>query len=250
MACVPTWCFTRRRGAGGLAGARGGHGGGYSYCGGIRPAASAAAQAVRAARTRPPAARSPSVAGARDNSAPTAPPEVEKGETEAPASATMGGAEEQVLDPSAPVGIRKLQVKSDTAPSLQGRRNPTPSAGQGHYAGAVRDAAPVSVAVDATLRAAAVRGVSEGGVVLGEPLRARSRKRERTTPPSGGAMRRRSFVLRARTCIARNASAAWNRYLFRGGCVGLDGGAAAHASRQGSRARSAAKPTSSAMKSA
>jgi magnesium chelatase subunit D len=80
---------------------------------------------------------------------------------------TTGG--EQVFEPSAPQPVRRIEVAppAGVSPSMpRGRRNPTPTRERGHYVRAVPDEKPTDLALDATLRAAVLRG----GQVDGRPV--------------------------------------------------------------------------------
>jgi magnesium chelatase subunit D len=83
------------------------------------------------------------------------PPEQDNGASNA--NAPTGGATEQVFEPNASAAPARLQVKGNVSERTQGRRNPTSSTTQGHYVRGVRDPSPPSLALDATLRAAATR---------------------------------------------------------------------------------------------
>lgn len=74
------------------------------------------------------------------------------------------GQREETFEASTPPAIRGVRLDG-TAPSvaLHGRRNPAPAPTQGHYVRAVPDPTPPSLALDATLRAAAVRSTPEAG---------------------------------------------------------------------------------------
>jgi magnesium chelatase subunit D len=73
---------------------------------------------------------------------------------------------EQVFDPSAPQPVRRIEVAppAGVSPSMpHGRRNPTPTRERGHYVRAVPDAKATDLAVDATIRAAVLRGGQADG---------------------------------------------------------------------------------------
>jgi magnesium chelatase subunit D len=88
---------------------------------------------------------------------------------------------ERVFDPAAPRPVRRIEVAPLAGFSCampRGRRNPTPTREHGHYVRAVPDEKPSSLAVDATLRAAALRG----GTMDGRPVIERTdlHRKERT----------------------------------------------------------------------
>jgi magnesium chelatase subunit D len=64
-----------------------------------------------------------------------------------------------------PAPVRPLRVAATASPRarMSGRRNRSAPSGQGQYRRAVPDPAPDRLAVDATIRAAAVRGLQENG---------------------------------------------------------------------------------------
>lgn len=73
---------------------------------------------------------------------------------------------ERVFDPAPPQPVRRIQVAppADVSPSLpHGRRNPTPTRERGHYVRAVADEKATDLAVDATIRAAVLRGGQADG---------------------------------------------------------------------------------------
>jgi magnesium chelatase subunit D len=78
---------------------------------------------------------------------------------------------EQVFEPAAPQPVRRIEVAPPgTSPSMpHGRRNPTPTRERGHYIRAVPDEKPTDLAVDATLRAAVLRGGQADGRPVIEP---------------------------------------------------------------------------------
>lgn len=73
------------------------------------------------------------------------------------------GSSPQVFSPAASENVRRIEVTTTSTPSEQGRRNRTVSGERGPYVRAVLDESPVDLAVDATLRAAALHGVQPGG---------------------------------------------------------------------------------------
>jgi magnesium chelatase subunit D len=76
---------------------------------------------------------------------------------------------EQVFDPAAPQPVRRIEVApaADLSSSIpHGRRNPLPTRERGHYIRAIPDEKATDVAVDATIRAAVLRG----GQADGRPL--------------------------------------------------------------------------------
>jgi magnesium chelatase subunit D len=73
---------------------------------------------------------------------------------------------ERVFDPAAPQPVRRIEVSPPTGLSTsmpRGRRNPTPTRERGHYVRAVPDERPTDLAVDATIRAAVLRGGQTDG---------------------------------------------------------------------------------------
>jgi magnesium chelatase subunit D len=66
----------------------------------------------------------------------------------------------QVFEAEAPQAVRRIEAAPDRALNAneRGRRNPVPARGHGRYVRAFPDAAPIDLALDATLRAAARRG--------------------------------------------------------------------------------------------
>ncbi|HEX5269603.1 MAG TPA: magnesium chelatase subunit D family protein, partial [Gemmataceae bacterium] len=76
---------------------------------------------------------------------------------------------EQVFDPAPAPPVPRVEVAppAGASPSLpHGRRNPTPTRERGHYVRAVPDEKPTDLAIDATLRAAVLRG----GQAEGRPV--------------------------------------------------------------------------------
>jgi magnesium chelatase subunit D len=75
---------------------------------------------------------------------------------------------ERVFEPAAPQPVRPITLAptSDLNPRPHGRRNPTPTRERGHYVRAVADEKATDVAIDATIRAAVLRG----GQVDGRPV--------------------------------------------------------------------------------
>jgi magnesium chelatase subunit D len=76
---------------------------------------------------------------------------------------------ERVFDADRAQPVRRIELGAQrhvTPSMVRGRRNPAPNRERGHYVRAVPDANPASLAVDATLRAAVLRG----GQVDGRPL--------------------------------------------------------------------------------
>jgi magnesium chelatase subunit D len=76
---------------------------------------------------------------------------------------------EQVFDPAPPQPMPRIEVAppAGMSPSMpRGRRNPTPTRERGHYVRAVPDEKPTNLAIDATLRAAVLRG----GQIEGRPV--------------------------------------------------------------------------------
>jgi magnesium chelatase subunit D len=67
---------------------------------------------------------------------------------------------ERVFEPTEPQPIRPFEVAPGADPSTmpRGRRNPTPTRERGHYVRAVADPKATDVAIDATIRAAVLRG--------------------------------------------------------------------------------------------
>jgi magnesium chelatase subunit D len=79
---------------------------------------------------------------------------------------------EQVFEPASPQPVRRIEVAppAGASPSVpRGRRNPTPTRERGHYVRAVPDEKPSDLAVDATLRAAVLRGGQADGRPVIEP---------------------------------------------------------------------------------
>jgi magnesium chelatase subunit D len=72
---------------------------------------------------------------------------------------------ERVFNPAAPQPVRRIEVVPPAGGSLMphGRRNPTPIHERGHYVRAVRDEKATDIAVDATIRAAVLRGGQTDG---------------------------------------------------------------------------------------
>lgn len=83
---------------------------------------------------------------------------------------TTNGAGEQVFAPGVPQPVRRIEVPTPRGSSAtmtpRGRRNPTPSRERGHYVRAVADEQATALAIDATIRAAVLRG----GQVDGRPV--------------------------------------------------------------------------------
>jgi magnesium chelatase subunit D len=80
-----------------------------------------------------------------------------------------GGPGEEVFEPAPPRGVRRVEVEADgPACASRGRRNPVPSGARGAYVRAVPDPSPTSLALDATVRAAAARGACVDGRVCVE----------------------------------------------------------------------------------
>jgi magnesium chelatase subunit D len=76
------------------------------------------------------------------------------------------GSGERVFGPAPPQPVRRIEVAppADISPSLpRGRRNPTPARQRGHYVRAVADEKATDLAVDATIRAAVLRGGQSDG---------------------------------------------------------------------------------------
>jgi magnesium chelatase subunit D len=76
---------------------------------------------------------------------------------------------ERVIDPAPPQPVRRIEVAPPNGlpPWLpHGRRNPTPTRDRGHYVRAVADEKATDIALDATIRAAVLRG----GQADGRPL--------------------------------------------------------------------------------
>ncbi len=84
---------------------------------------------------------------------------------DAEAKDNSGGEGEQVFDPAAPPPVRRIEVAPPGVPAsiLRGRRNPPASRERGPYVRAVPDAKPADLAVDATIRAAVLRGGAANG---------------------------------------------------------------------------------------
>jgi magnesium chelatase subunit D len=79
---------------------------------------------------------------------------------------------EQVFEPALPQPVRRVEVAppAGVPPTMpHGRRNPTPTRERGHYVRAVPDEKPTDLAVDATLRAAVLRGGQSDGRPVIEP---------------------------------------------------------------------------------
>jgi magnesium chelatase subunit D len=79
---------------------------------------------------------------------------------------------EKVFEPAAPEPVRRIEVapSAGVASSMpRGRRNPTPTHERGHYIRAVPDEKPTDLALDATLRAAVLRGGQADGRPVIEP---------------------------------------------------------------------------------
>jgi magnesium chelatase subunit D len=71
--------------------------------------------------------------------------------------------ESRVFSPAPTENVRRIEVTTTTMPSEQGRRNRSASGERGPYVRAVPAEAPVDLAIDATLRAAARHGLQPGG---------------------------------------------------------------------------------------
>ncbi|HZV03734.1 MAG TPA: putative cobaltochelatase [Gemmataceae bacterium] len=84
-------------------------------------------------------------------------------ENEALGALTRPRSPENVFSPTPIENVRRIEVSATTARSEQGRRNRSSSRERGPYIRAVPDEAPVDVAIDATLRAAARHGLQPGG---------------------------------------------------------------------------------------
>jgi magnesium chelatase subunit D len=86
---------------------------------------------------------------------------------------------ERVFDAAEPQPVRRVEVAPpDVASSVpRGRRNPTPTRERGHYARAVADEKATDIAVDATIRAAVLRGGRADGrpVIEGADLHRKER---------------------------------------------------------------------------
>jgi len=100
-------------------------------------------------------------------------PSERKGETAPPSESFPQDAEntegERVFAPVAPQPVRRIEVAPPAGASCstpRGRRNPTPTHARGHYVRAVADEKATDLAVDATIRAAVLRG----GQVDGRPV--------------------------------------------------------------------------------
>jgi magnesium chelatase subunit D len=88
---------------------------------------------------------------------------------------------EHVFDPAIPRPVRRIEVAPPAGISCslpRGRRNPTPTRERGHYVRAVPDKNASDLAVDATIRAAVLRG----GQIDGRPVieRADLHRKERS----------------------------------------------------------------------
>jgi magnesium chelatase subunit D len=72
---------------------------------------------------------------------------------------------ERVIEPAAPQPVRPITVapSRDLNTRPHGRRNPTPTRERGHYVRAVADEKATDVAIDATIRAAVLRGGQADG---------------------------------------------------------------------------------------
>jgi len=97
-------------------------------------------------------------------------PAEEEGETAPPSESSPQDAEnmegERVFDPAAPQPVRRIEVAAPAGVSCstpRGRRNPTPTRERGHYVRAVPDEKATDLAVDATIRAAVLRGGQADG---------------------------------------------------------------------------------------
>jgi magnesium chelatase subunit D len=76
---------------------------------------------------------------------------------------------ERVIDPAAPPPVPRIEVAPPAGVSSlisRGRRNPAPTHDRGHYVRAVRDEKATDIAIDATIRAAILRG----GQTEGRPV--------------------------------------------------------------------------------
>jgi magnesium chelatase subunit D len=76
-----------------------------------------------------------------------------------------GAGASRVFDPATSDAVRRIQVDQGGLSTLmpRGRRNPMPAAERGHYVRAVADEKPRELAVDATIRAAVLRGGHRDG---------------------------------------------------------------------------------------
>jgi magnesium chelatase subunit D len=106
-------------------------------------------------------------------------PEESSGQSDSTLCETDGG--ERVFDPAAPRLVRRIEVAPPAGISCsmpRGRRNPTPTHERGHYVRAVPDEKSSDLAVDATIRAAVLRG----GQIDGRPVieRADLHRKERS----------------------------------------------------------------------
>ncbi len=84
-------------------------------------------------------------------------------QSQAPPEEAQG---EQVFDPAASQPVRRIEVAplaGAPSPMPHGRRNPTPTRERGHYVRAVADEKATDIAVDATIRAAILRGGQADG---------------------------------------------------------------------------------------
>jgi magnesium chelatase subunit D len=73
---------------------------------------------------------------------------------------------ERVFNPAAPRPVPRIELAPPAGAMLRGRRNPTPTQERGHYVRAVADEKPGDLALDATIRAAVLRG----GQTEGRPV--------------------------------------------------------------------------------
>jgi magnesium chelatase subunit D len=90
-------------------------------------------------------------------------------ETETPMTngGQVDGAEaERIFAAPPPKAVRRIEVSAPDGGVAHGRRNPAPRRERGHYVRAVADEKPTDLAVDATIRAAILRG----GHADGRPL--------------------------------------------------------------------------------
>jgi magnesium chelatase subunit D len=94
------------------------------------------------------------------------PPDQQPGAGPSEGAGGEGGEGERVFDPAAPRPVRRIEVAPPagvSSPTPRGRRNPTPTRERGHYVRAVPDEKPTDLAVDATIRAAVLRGGQADG---------------------------------------------------------------------------------------
>jgi magnesium chelatase subunit D len=85
---------------------------------------------------------------------------------QAPPDQAENADEERVFDPAAAQRVRRIEVvppDGNSARTPRGRRNPTPTSERGHYVRAVADEQATDIAVDATIRAAVLRGGQADG---------------------------------------------------------------------------------------